>query len=145
MAGKAGRSGPPGNLNNARDSWRSFWRRRALKPRHQWVLSVIERHGSSLANEKVELSQVERRVIEVAQVSWRCAMLIIAECAESGLIRKTADGWDLSPGAQELGKFLAVELKALAMLDLERPVSSESDLAGSVAFYIPGKGAIDPR
>jgi len=71
-------------------------------------------------------------------------MLIMAECAESGLIRKTADGWDLSPGAKELGKFLAVELKALAMLDLERPVSSESDLTGSVVIYIPEKDAIAP-
>jgi hypothetical protein len=66
-------------------------------------------------------------------------MLIMAECAESGLIRNTADGWDLSPGAKELGKFLAVELKALAMLDLEQRVRSESDLPGSVVFYIPEK------
>ena len=105
---------------------------------------MIERYGSSLASKSTELTQVEHRVIEVAQVSRGCAMLIMAECAESGLIRKTADGWDLSPGAKELGKFLAVELKALAMLDLERPVSSESDLTGSVVIYIPEKDAIAP-
>jgi hypothetical protein len=144
MAGKAGRSGPVGNLNAAHYPWRTFWRRRALKPSHRWVLPVIERYGSSLANKSTELTQVEHRVIEVAQVSRGCAMLIMAECAESGLIRKTADGWDLSPGAKELGKFLAVELKALAMLDLEQRVRSESDLTGSVVFYIPEKGAIVP-
>jgi hypothetical protein len=100
---------------------------------------VIERYGSSLADEKAELTQVEYRVIEVAQVSRGCAMLIMAEYPESSLIRKTADGWDLSPGAKELGKFLTVELKALAMLGLDRRVSSESDLTGSVVFYIPEK------
>jgi hypothetical protein len=144
MAGKPGRSGPVGNLNAAHYPWRTFWRRRALKPSHRWVLSVIERYGSSLANEKAELTQVEYRVIEVAQVSRGCAMLIMAECAESGLIRKTADGWDLSPGAKELGKFLTVELKALAMLNLEPRLRSESDLTGSVVFYIPEKDAIAP-
>ena len=48
-------------------------------------------------------------------------MLILAECADKGLMRKLPDGsWDLSAGAKELARFLSVELKALALLGLER-------------------------
>ena len=139
MAGVKGKSGPPQNMNNCRHPWRTFWRRRALKPSHRWVLSVIDTYGSSLANERAELTEAERRVIEIAQVGRGCAMLIMAECAESGLIRKTADGWDLSPGAKELAKFLTVELKALAMLGLDRRDSAESDPPSSVVLYLPRK------
>ena len=140
MPGVKGKSGPPNNLNNCRHPWRSFWRRRALKPGHRWVLSVIESYASSLASEKGDLTQAEQRTIELAQIARGCSMLIMAAGAESGLIRKTADGWDLSPGAKELGKFLSVELKALAMLGLEPRVSSGSDLTAAVVFYMPEKG-----
>ena len=103
------------------------------------MATAVETYGTSLANERAELTEAERRVIEIAQVGRGCAMLIMAECAESGLIRKTADGWDLSPGAKELAKFLRVELKPLAMLGLDRRVSVESDPPSSVVLYLPKK------
>ncbi len=91
-----------------------------MKPAHRWVLPVIEGYASDLASEKADLTMAEQRTIEVAQISRGCSMLILAECASAGLISQTKDGWDLSPGAKELGKFLSVELKALGMLGLQR-------------------------
>lgn len=129
MAGKPGRSGPPLNLNNARHPWRSFWRRRALKPTHRWVLPVIEEYAGTLLREKADPTQGELRTIEVAQIARGCSMLILAECASAGLIQQTAEGWDLSPGAKELGKFLNIELKALSMLGLERRAKQVPSLA----------------
>lgn len=122
MAGKKGRSGPPGNLNGASYSWRSFWRRKAVKPSHRWVLPFVDAYAETLAAEKPDLTEAERRVLEIAQISRGCSMLILAECASVGLIRKLDDSWDLSPGAKELGKYLGVELKALMALGLERRV-----------------------
>jgi hypothetical protein len=47
-------------------------------------------------------------------------MLILAECARSGFIVKEGNTWNLSPAAKDLPRFLALELKALQALGLER-------------------------
>jgi hypothetical protein len=55
-------------------------------------------------------------------------MLILAECANQGLMRKLPDGsWDLHVGAKELSRYLSTELKALGLVGLDRrarPVQS---------------------
>ena len=50
VAGKKGRSGPPGNLNGVGQKtfpWRVFWRRRALAPRDRWIASTLRRRRDS--------------------------------------------------------------------------------------------------
>lgn len=130
MAGKKGRSGPPGNLNGSCHPWRSFWRRRALKAEDKWILPVIEGYASGLAADKPALSEGEARMIEIGQIARGATMLILAECARSGFVRKVGGTWDLSPGAKELAKFMSVERSALQTLGLERrakPVLALSD------------------
>jgi hypothetical protein len=110
-----------GNLNASRHPWKSFWRRRALKPQHRWVLPVIEGYANDLIAEKGDVTHAERRVIEIAQISRGCSMLILAECANQGLMRKLPDGsWDLHVGAKELSRYLSTELKALGLVGLDR-------------------------
>jgi hypothetical protein len=133
MAGVKGRSGPPRNLNAASYSWRTFWRRRALRATDKWILPVIESYACGLASDKPGLTEGERRVIEVAQIARGATMLILAEAARSGFVCKVDGTWDLAPGAKELGKFLSVERSALIALGLERrakPVLSLSDYLG---------------
>ena len=120
QGGQKGRSGPPGNLNASRHSWRSFWRRRALKASDKWILPVLEGYAVALANEKPGLSEAERRVIEIGQIARGASMLILAECANSGFIHKANGTWDLSPGAKELARFLSIERASLQTLGLER-------------------------
>jgi len=120
MGGKAGRSGPPGNLNSSRHPWRSFWRRRALKASDRWILPTIEGYAAGLASDKPNLTEAEARLIEVAQISRGASMLILAEAARSGFIVKEDGTWDLAPGAKELGKFLAIERASLQTLGLGR-------------------------
>jgi hypothetical protein len=79
------------------------------------------------------MTEAETRVLEIAQISRGCSMLILAECASVGLIRKIDDTWDLSPGAKELGKYLSVELKALMALGLDRRAAPVQPLAEYVA------------
>ena len=121
MAGKAGRSGPPGNVNHVRHPWRSFWRRKALEASHRWIIPTLEQYVSELESEKADLTCAEKRVIEIGQISRGCVMLILAECADKGLMRKLEDGsWDLAAGGKELARYLSVELQALKTLGLER-------------------------
>jgi hypothetical protein len=120
MGGRKGRSGPPGNLHRARHPWRSFWRRRALRAEDRWILPVLEGYGASLSSDKPDMTETEKRLAEIAQTARGASMLILAEAARSGFVRKVDGTWDLAPGARELAKFLTVERGALQTLGLDR-------------------------
>lgn len=120
MAGKKGRSGPPGHLHSAKHPWRSFWRRRALRPQDRWILGVLESFSSGLSADKADLTEAEARMIEIAQVARGATMLILSEAARSGFIVKEKRSWNLAPGAKELAKFLSVERNCLQTLGLGR-------------------------
>lgn len=120
MSGTKGKSGPPGNLNGSKHSWRSFWRRRALKSSDRWIIPIIESYAVGLASDKPGLTEAEARLIEIGQISRGASMLILAECARSGFIVKEDGSWNLAPGARELAKFLAIERTSLQTLGLAR-------------------------
>lgn len=122
MAGKKGRSGPPGNLNGSRLPWRSFWRRRALQASDRWILPTLESYASGLASDKPGLTEAEARLIEIGQIARGASMLILAEAARSGFIVKEDGSWNLAPGAMELAKFLSIERATLQTLGLGRRV-----------------------
>jgi hypothetical protein len=125
MAGAKGKSGPVGNLNAAKYPWRSFWRRRALKPQDKWVLGVLESYAAELIADKGGADSItagERRMTEIAQTARGASMLILAEAARSGFIVTTKNGQDLSPAAKELPKFLNVERQALQTIGMGRRV-----------------------
>jgi len=138
MAGKAGRSGPVGNLNASRHPWRSFWRRRALRAEDRWILPSLESYSAGLASDKANLTEAEGRLIEVAQTARGASMLILAEAARSGFIHKEDGTWNLSPGARELSKFLAVERSCLQVLGLSRRAKP---VGGTLAELLEAKGS----
>ena len=120
MAGKAGRSGPPGNLNHCKRPWRAFWRRRALKQEDRWILPTLESYASGLASDKPGLTEAEARLIEIAQIARGATMLVLAESARNGFIVKEGWSWNVAPGARELVKFLSIERASLQTLGLGR-------------------------
>lgn len=132
MAGVKGRSGPPGHLHNSRHPWRSFWRRRALRAEDRWILPTLESYCAGLASDKPNLTEAESHMIEIAQTARGASMLILAEAARSGFIRKQDGTWDLSPGAKELSRFLAVERSCLQTLGLGRRAKPIQDLAKQI-------------
>ena len=75
---------------------------------------------AGLESDKPEMTASERRLAEIAQTARGCTMLILAQVRAAGLIRVDEDGWDLHPGAKELPKFLAIEVRALETLGLDR-------------------------
>jgi hypothetical protein len=138
VAGKRGRSGPPGNLNGIGTKshpWAVFWRRRALAAHHRWIVPILLHYADGLVADKGGSESVtagEHRVIEITQTARGASMLILAEARRSGFIRQVDGTWDLSPGAKELAKFLSIERTALQTLGLDRrprPVESLSDIA----------------
>ena len=120
MAGRKGRSGPPGNLNNSKRPWNTFFRRKAVSSKNRWILRFLEVYAAGLASDKPGLTEAEARLIEIGQISRGATMLILAEVAASGFIVKDGNSWDLSPGAKDLPKFLAIERQALMSLGVER-------------------------
>ncbi|MDC8450043.1 MAG: hypothetical protein LV473_17040 [Nitrospira sp.] len=136
MGGKAGRSGPVGNLHAAKYPWRTFWRRRALKAEDRWILPVLETYASALELDKPNLTAGEARMIEIAQTARGATMLILAEAARSGLVVKGEDGWDLAPGAKELSRFLGIERASLQTLGLGRRAKP---VGGSLAELLEAK------
>ncbi|MEE8075868.1 MAG: hypothetical protein V3T60_09625, partial [Candidatus Binatia bacterium] len=65
MAGKKGRSGPVGNLNAVKNPWRSFWKRRALRPEDRWLAPVLDGYLDDLISDKGGLDSItsgERRM-----------------------------------------------------------------------------------
>jgi hypothetical protein len=122
MAGKKGRSGPPGNLNNVQHPWRSFWARKALRQQDKWILPFLRHYNDELLSDAGgdDISSGRKHVIEIAQTVRGCSMLVLKELKEKGLVITTPDGWEMHPGLKELSRFLALELKALGMLGLER-------------------------
>ena len=129
MAGKVGRSGPPGNLNHVKHPWKTFWRRRALKAEDRWVLPRIESYAAGLEMDKPDLSNAEARMIEIAQTARGATMLILSEAARSGFIVKKDGSWDLAPGAKDLSRFLMVEKACLKDLGLDRRANQREDLS----------------
>jgi hypothetical protein len=120
MAGKKGRSGPPGHVRGAKHPWKLLWRRKLITPQSRWVTQFIESYISDLRTDKPDLTAGEARTLEIAQLARGVTLLIFAECAQHGLLRKVNGDWDLQPAAHALSRFLAVELKALKLLGLER-------------------------
>ncbi len=120
MAGVKGKSGPPRNVNATKRPWATFWRRRALHAGDKWILPILEGYSAGLTADRPDLTEGEKRMLEIAQTARGATMLILAEAARSGFVRKVNGSWDLAPGAKELARFLNTERQALRDLGLER-------------------------
>jgi hypothetical protein len=152
MAGRKGRSGPPGNLNGTRHPWAVFWRRRALRPEDRWILPVLEGYARSLGSDKPNMSEGERRMAEIAREARGARMLIWAEVGSDG---HTTD--ERVALLTELPTFMSAEIRALLALGLERRAEKVADLdtylkskypavdgGGAEQVSTAAAGAVDP-
>ena len=135
MAGKPGRSGPPGNLNAAQHHWRSFFARLALRDEDRWIRAEVQRYARALLSDKGNPSEAERHAIELAAEAKGARLLIWAAIAQSGFTRRSREGLALVPAAADLPKFIGVELGALKLLGLQR----RAKLAPSLTEYLNAK------
>ncbi len=152
--GKPGRSGPPGNMNNARHPWRVFWKRRALRPEDRWVMRLVENYEESIEEDRGrDLSFAEARVVEIAKTARVCQLLALAAFAENGIMLEsvtttnspqhgetvTRKGDVLHPAYKELSKFMKAELDALKSIGLEKADSEPLSLTDYVEQRYGGK------
>lgn len=103
---RRGRGGQAGNLNAAKDPWRSYWRRRALRKEDAWALALVSDYVPALVADKggdVAVSFAERKVMELAAVARVCWALAMA-----------------AGNLDAVARFIGAERQALADLGLER-------------------------
>lgn len=131
MAGKKGRSGPPGNLNAARNGLTAWMKRRALPRQKQHVMKLVQDYAGGLLSCKggaKGATEVEAAVIENAARAYGACLLVLEEAAVRGLVREANGTWDLTPGFMRLIGFLNAERMSLLGLGLGRRAKNVSDL-----------------
>lgn len=134
MAGKKGRSGPPGNLHNARSVLpvlRRLTSGKPLPPELVRIGTLVESQAVGLEGDKGgrdSMTAGEQAMLDIWRTARTATLLILAEMIERGAIVQMESGWDLAPGAQRLARFLAEERQALLALGLNRR-AKEVDLA----------------
>lgn len=141
MAGKKGRSGPPGNLHNAKSILPALRRLQKGKPLPaplQRVTAIADREAELIVSDKggqENLTGGEQLMVNVWKTARRAVLLILYEMAQRGIITSDDGQWDLQPGAQRLVKFLAEERMALTALrfDQRRPRDVTQDLDALLA------------
>jgi len=144
LPAKRRRGGQPGNINPSKNKWATFWRRRAVKAEDSWIIPFLEEYSAGLETDKPDLTAGERRMIQIAETARGAEMLILAEAAERGMIIQTPAGWDLAPGAKELGKFLNTERSALMALGLKRR-SKQVDVTNIMEGWEPAQPRVEPE
>ena len=136
MSGKAGKSGPPGNLNASRHGLTTWLKRRALPPDKAHLAPFIQSFREGLLTCKGgedQATEVEVGLIDNATRAHGACLLILEEAATRGWVRQISDTWDLSPGLARLAVFLNAERQALIALGLERRAKDLPDLARAFA------------
>lgn len=131
MAGKKGKSGPPGNLNSAKHGLTAWLSRRALPRQKQHIGKLIESYRTGLTACKggaQGVTEVEAALIENAARAYGACLLIFEEGAQKGLVREVDGTWDLTPGFSRLIGFLGAERGALLGLGVGRRQKDVKDL-----------------
>ncbi len=135
MAGRKGKSGPPGNLNagrNIRTAIRRLQEGRPLPTYLARVVALADQEAEELISDRGgwdRLSGVERLIIDNWKSARQVELLIWHELIEAGAVSLREDGtWDLQPGVQRLAAFLGVQHRCLATLGLERKQKNVLDL-----------------
>ena len=135
MAGKKGRSGPPGNLNAGRSCLAAIRRLQQGRPLPSSLVRV-----AALANQEADelirdkggwenMNGAERLMLANWISARKAELLIWNELIDRGSVFVKEDGsWDLQPGAQRLAVFLGVQHRCLAALGLKRRQDKVLDL-----------------
>lgn len=125
MAGVKGRSGPPGNLNAARNGYHSWRRRRALPPERSHVNAIVAADERDLIQDKGGAdvaTAVERALIRDAGMAYGLILLALEEARERGciVVDPKTQAWDLMPGLQRVRGLLDTRRMNLLALGVER-------------------------
>lgn len=129
MPEKRKRGGQKNNLNAVKWPWGVFWKRQALREVDDWLPPHNAAYLKRLRQDNPGASEAALRMMEIAATACGATMLILKEAARNGFIVKQGGSWDLSPGAKDLPKFLAIERQALQTLGLERKTKAPIMLA----------------
>lgn len=123
MAGRKGRSGPPGNLNAARNGFQTWRRRRALPVEKGHVTKLVDAEEQDLVSHvggERSMTAVERAIIHDNGMALGLILLALEEARARGCIVLTPTGWDLQPGLQRIKGLLDTRRQNLQVLGVKR-------------------------
>lgn len=134
MAGKKGRSGPPGHLHSAKSvipALRRLRQGKPLPPELARVAALADQEAELLIADKGGLTNMtggERLMLNVWRSARQAVLLILNEMVSRGAVSAEDGKWDLQPGAQRLAKFLSEERASLLALGLQRRAKDAGSL-----------------
>lgn len=124
MAGKPGRSGPPGNLHAAKSGRQAWLKRRALPAHLSHVKTMVLHEEQALICDKGGDSNVtagEQALIQDCGTAYGLILLALEEAHTRGCITVDPQGrWDLQPGLQRLKGLIDSRRMNLISLGLQR-------------------------
>lgn len=122
--GRKGRSGPPGNLNAARNGYHVWRRRRALPAHLSHIRAFVEAEEEAIIRDKGGLDAVtasELALIRDAGTALGLVLLALEEARTKGAVKVNQDGsWDLQAGLLRVKGLLDTRRGNLLALGLER-------------------------
>ena len=136
MAGVKGRSGPPGNLNAARNGFQTWRRRRALPVEKGHVTKLVDAEEQDLVSHvggERSMTAVERAIIHDNGMALGLILLALEEARVRGCIVLTPTGWDLQPGLQRIKGLLDTRRQNLQVLGVKRRAKLVTDLDALLA------------
>lgn len=137
MAGKKGRSGPPGNLNSVKNG-RATWLRRRMLPAHLGhVVAIVSDEEQALIQHlggDENATEPERALLRDAGKALGLILLAFEEARSRGCIVVGVNGtWDLAPGLQRVKGLIDTRRQSLLALGLARRAKPVPNLADYIA------------
>lgn len=120
MAGKPGRSGPPGNANGCKHGWKLLWSRGILRPQDSWVKKPIADTMLAFASDLPDLTAREQETIETIATAKGCELLISHALQECGLVQVVEGRIQVAKASEDLARFMKLKLDALRLLPTGR-------------------------
>jgi hypothetical protein len=125
--------GQPGNLSACRSPWRSFWKRRALRPDDAYILPLVDSLAAGLISDlggPDAITAAQAVLIRNLQTAQACALLCMSRIGTDGPFRISQTGETVShPALKEIGRFLGEIRQSATALGLERKTRDVTNLA----------------
>lgn len=145
MAGRKGRSGPPGNTNAMKEenSYKLLLRgEEHLLPQDAWVKKPIKDRTRAFFADLPDTTAREREVIHTIGVALGIELLITKALQKCGLVSVRDGQVQVAKASEDLARFMKIKLDALRLL----PATRRAKVVASLSEYLKStNGALEAK